>query len=86
MESTISRGGENKTVGLPAEQSLAGCVLGALGVFKRGNISALSLSSPLVLCVFNPSLICAAAMESCKDLCTGKSPVDTGGGGGGFSV
>lgn len=81
MESTISRGGEHTAVGLLAEQSLAGCVLGAVGAFKRGNISALSLFSPLVLfCVFNPSRICGPGMESCKDLCTGKSPVDTGGG------
>lgn len=57
-----------------------------MGAFKRGNISALSLLSPLVPCVFNPSLIYASGMESCKDLCTGKSPVDTGRGQGGFSV
>lgn len=62
-------------------------VLGAVGAFKRGNIRALSLFSPLVLfCVFNSSRICGPGMESCKDLCTGKSPVGTGGGRGGFSL
>lgn len=80
MESTITRSGEHTTLGLLAEQSLVGCLLGAVGAFKRGNISALSLFSPLVLCVFNPSQICAPGMESCKDARTGRSPVDIGGG------
>lgn len=81
MESTIiSRDGVHKPVGLPVQQSLTGCVLGAVGAFKRENLSALALFSPLALfCIFHPSQICGPGTWSCKDLGTGKYPVSTRG-------